>query len=157
MFLLLAPTVPTLLITSLPWTTDGSYFSVLTLLLSLSSRHTGLFMIPQPRQVCFRAFALAIPSATDALPYLRESPLFSSFGHWLECPQCPWVLCPPAPQPVSSSALFYVLASLIVCLHPLDCKLCGGLAVCCCSLPHSQCLGSHLPDRCPRNVCRMND
>ena len=89
MFLLLAPTVP--LSTSHLPASDYWRLALLDarmLLPSLSSRHTGPFMTPQPREVCFRAFALAVPSATDALPYLRESPLSSSFGHWLECPQC---------------------------------------------------------------------
>ena len=156
MFLLPAPTVPTLLITPLLRTSDGSHFSVLTL--SLSSRRFGLLMIPQARQVCFRAFALAI--LPQLLPHTCVSLHFPPpAGIGSHAPSFAHGLCLPL---VSTAHVIeftlYLLVSFIVCLHPLDCKLCGGLATCCvCSPPHSQCLGSHLPDRCPRNICWMND
>ena len=111
MFLLPAPTVPTLLITPLLRTSDGSHFSVLTL--SLSSRRFGLLMIPQARQVCFRAFALAI--LPQLLPHTCVSLHFSPpAGIGSHPPVLPMAFaCPLSPQPMSSSSLFIYLFHLL--------------------------------------------
>lgn len=104
--LLLAPTIHSLCLVFLLQTADGSYFPVLTSyssrLPSLCSRHPGLLLIPQPHQVHFRAFSLAVPSAKDALfldVFMTPHPaLLPSVGS--DVPGAPFVLgLPPFSEP----------------------------------------------------------